>query len=109
MSLVGTITEFSFVVLVSERNLHRYISGAVRPGSEILESIYFAGISIDWLMSGNGCAFTEHAREHLTANKIPHRCCGGWVHCPFDLPRSDAGGGTPGVPNELPPSDVAST
>lgn len=88
ITLVGTITEFSFLVRIAERNLHRYISGDVRPGSEILESIQKVGVSIDWLLSGEGCAFNVHARERLQSPDSTHTCCCGTERCPFDLPCS---------------------
>lgn len=86
IEVCGTVMEFSFTARIPDRNLQRYFAGTTMPSVDALENIQYAGISIDWLISGQGCAFRPSYKFIMEARETEPRCCQGEFPCPHGLP-----------------------
>lgn len=56
----GTLVRAAIECDLPIRSIHRYCSGSVMPGTEVLSLLARSGISVDWLLTGRGTPLVDH-------------------------------------------------
>lgn len=78
--------EFAEIIGIIESNLSRYLSDGRQPNINILTKILYAGISLDWLLSGQGSMFVDICNEipqendrEMVYKDLPHDRMKKWI------------------------------
>ena len=88
--LYGSQKIFAKVVGISRPVLNRYIQGQNQPGADCLAKFQEAGLSIDWLLNGNGKMLNDNSslvkelNESDNYNMLPQSRLKKWILDNFD-------------------------
>lgn len=58
--MYGTQKDYADIIGISPTLLARYLNGASLPGAEVLKKVMLTGVSVNWLLGGEGIMFANN-------------------------------------------------